>query len=120
MNNLGRAYLQAGQSAKAEPVLRDCLAGREKMDPDAWRTFEAKSMLGGALLGQKNYASAEPSLLAGYQGMKEREAKIPRQYKKRLTEAIERLVQFYETTGDQEKAKAWQKKLTEAKDKNAG
>jgi len=118
MNNLARAYIQAGQFAKAEPVLRDCLAGREKSEPELWRTFEAKSMLGAALLGEKNYASAEPQLVAGYEGMNEREAKIPRQYKIRLTEAIERLVQLYEATGNQEQAKVWQKKLMDAKHKN--
>jgi lipopolysaccharide biosynthesis regulator YciM len=36
MNNLARGYLQAGQSAKAEAVLRDCLAGREKSEPELW------------------------------------------------------------------------------------
>ena len=48
-------------------------------------------MLGGALLGQKKYAEAEPLLLAGYEGMKQREAKIPPEGKVRLTEALERL-----------------------------
>ena len=30
----------------AEPVLRECLAIREKRTPDEWRTFNARSMLG--------------------------------------------------------------------------
>jgi serine/threonine protein kinase/tetratricopeptide (TPR) repeat protein len=114
-NNLARAYLRAGQAARAEPVLRECLVGRDKKEPDAWRTFEAKSMLGAALLGQRKFSEAEPLLLAGYQGMKEREGNIPKQYRIRLTEAIERLVQLYVTTGDRAKNEAWQKKLVEAK-----
>ena len=60
-------------------------------------------MLGAALLGQKKYSEAEPLLLAGYQGMKEREAKIPAPYKIRLVEALERLVQLYEATGNETK-----------------
>ena len=40
-----------------------------------------RSMLGGALLGQKKYAEAEPLLLAGYEGMKARADKIPPQGK---------------------------------------
>jgi hypothetical protein len=34
--------------AEAEPQIRQCLAIREKMQPDAWSTFNAQSMLGGA------------------------------------------------------------------------
>src|SRR5437588_463561 len=68
---------------------------REKQRPDEWSTFNSKPMLGEALLGQHKYADVEPLLLAGYQSMKEREAKIPPQVKMRLTEAIERLVKFY-------------------------
>jgi hypothetical protein len=56
-------------------------------------------MLGGALLGQKKYAEAEPLLLAGYQGMKQRQQSIPPQGKIRLPEAALRLVQLYEALG---------------------
>ncbi len=56
------------------------------------------TMLGGALLGQKQYAQAEALLLAGYQGMKERAAQIPPQGKVRLTEAESRLVELFEAT----------------------
>ena len=34
------------------------------------------SLLGGALLGQGRYAEAEPLVVAGYEGMKAREARI--------------------------------------------
>jgi hypothetical protein len=46
-------------------VLRESLALREKKKPDAWTRFNTKSMLGGALLRQKNYADAEPLLING-------------------------------------------------------
>src|SRR5262249_51337956 len=42
-----------------------------------WRMFEAKALLGGALLGQKKYADAEPLLLAGYRGMSARAVRMP-------------------------------------------
>jgi hypothetical protein len=86
-----------------------------KRSPDAWTTFNTRSMLGGALLGQKKYADAEPLLLQGYEGMKERETKIPAQGKIRLTEALERLVQLYEATGKKDQAAEWRKKLDAAK-----
>ncbi len=95
----GLNLLHQKKWTEAEPLLRECLAIREKTQPDAWTTFNTKSLLGGALLGQKKYADAEPLLLAGYEGMKQRAKTIPPPGKARLPEAIERLVQLYEATG---------------------
>jgi hypothetical protein len=91
-----------------------------KEGTDAWTTVNTKSLLGGALLGQKKYADAEPLLLAGYEGMKQRYATsrqaLERQpyvnrnadapgradaptlaaQEQRLAEALERLVQLYD------------------------
>jgi serine/threonine protein kinase len=111
----GLTLLKAGKPADAEPTLRECLAIRAKKEPDAWVTFNTRSLLGGSLLGQKKYADAEPLLLAGYEGMKQREAKIPPQGKVRLTEALERLVQLYDAWGQKDEADGWRKKLEEAK-----
>ncbi len=114
--------LQLSAYADAEPLLRECLAIRNKTEPDSWTTFNTQSMLGGALLGLKKYEEAEPLLLAGYDGMKQREAKIPPQGKVRLTEAVERLVQLYEATGRKDEAVKWstiQKEAKEAEKKPA-
>jgi len=62
--DLGKLLLDAGKSAEAEKPLRDCLAIREKIMPDDWRTFNCRSLVGGALLGQKKHAEAEPLLLS--------------------------------------------------------
>ena len=69
-------------------------------------------------MGQKKYADAESLLLAGYEGMKKREAKIPPQGKVRLTEALERLVQLYEATNKKDETAKWRKQLDEAKKAN--
>jgi tetratricopeptide (TPR) repeat protein len=103
----GLGLLQQQKWAEAEPLLRQCLAIREKAQPDAWTTFNTRSMLGGALLGQKKYADAEPLLLAGYEGMKKREANIPPQARPRLAEAVERLVQLYEALGKKDEVARW-------------
>jgi hypothetical protein len=110
---LGLNLLRQRKYADAEPLLRDCLALREKAGPDAWTTFNARSMLGGCLLGDKRYAEAEPLLLQGYEGMQQREAQIPPLGKRRLREAIERLVQLYDDWGRPEKSAEWRKKLAE-------
>ncbi len=95
----------------AESVLREALAICEKKEPDGWTTFNTQSLLGGALLGQKKYADAEPLLLAGCEGLKQCEAKIPALSRDRLTMALERLVQLYEATGQKDQATKWRKEL---------
>jgi lipopolysaccharide biosynthesis regulator YciM len=108
----GLALLELKRWADAEPILREALAIRAAKGPDAWTTFNSKSMLGASLLGQQKYAAAEPLLLQGYEGLKQREAKIPPLFKQaRLTEALERLVRLYEATGQKDKADEWRKEL---------
>jgi tetratricopeptide (TPR) repeat protein len=113
--SLGRCLLHTGKPADAEPVLRECLAIREKKDPDDWKAFHTKSLLGVALLGQKKYADAEPLLVAGYEGMKRREDKMPQEDKARLIESLERLVQLYDAWGRKDNADEWRKKWEAAK-----
>ena len=115
---LGGNRLKQHKFAEAEPILRESLAFREQNEPDDWTTFDTKSMLGGSLLGQKKYAEALPLLLAGYEGMKQREERIPPQSKILLTEAIERLVQLYDEGGQQGKADEWRRKRLETKSAN--
>lgn len=108
---LARNLLVEGKFAEAEGLARECLAIRERAIPDDWRTFNAQSMLGGAFLGQKNFAQAEPLLLSGYEGMKQREVNIPLEGKARLSEAVQRLVQLYEAADRPDQAAEWKKKL---------
>ncbi len=56
--------------------------------------MNTKSLLGGALSGQKKYADAQPLLLAGYEEMMQLEKTIPSQSQIRILEAIERLVLY--------------------------
>ncbi len=93
----------------AERIARDALA-IDQIEP--FRPFYWKSVLGAALLGQKKYADAEPLLLQGYDGMKQRETGVPEGERRRLlTDAGKRVVRFYENTGQLEKARLWRDKL---------
>jgi hypothetical protein len=65
-------------------------------------------MLGGALLGQKKYADAEPLLRKGYEGMKRREKMIPDLGKIRLPEAVDRLIELYTATNKPDEVMKWQ------------
>ena len=87
----------------------------EKTSPDDWSLLNTESMLGGALAGQKKFQEAEPLLLEGYSGMKDREAKIPPAAKTRLAESLKRLVQLYDDWGKPDQAAEWRAKLEETK-----
>jgi tetratricopeptide (TPR) repeat protein len=107
LRQLGLMQLESGMWAEAEATLRPCLAIQEARQPDDWATFNIRSMLGGALLGQKRYDAAEPLLRAGYEGMKRQADRIPPLRKVRLAEALDRLIAFAEATNRPDDAKAW-------------
>jgi len=68
-------------------------------------------MLGGALLGRKKYADAEPLLQAGYEGMKRRERFIPPEARMRFVEGVARLVELCDATNRLDDAAKWRKEL---------
>jgi tetratricopeptide (TPR) repeat protein len=103
----GSMLLQAKAFDEAEPLLRECLAIREAAEPDAWTTFDARSLLGGALLGQRRHAEAEPLLHQGYEGMKIREKAIPPRGATRVPEALDRLIELYAATNQSEEVSKW-------------
>jgi serine/threonine protein kinase/tetratricopeptide (TPR) repeat protein len=111
MHHLAACYRDAQKWPEGEAVLRECLAVRERQQPDAWETFMTRSILGGALLRQKKYADAEPLLVQGYEGMKARAKSIPPKHKGLLAEAADRLVKLYEATGRMDAAARWRKEL---------
>jgi tetratricopeptide (TPR) repeat protein len=115
-----QALLLEEKFAEAEALAQECLALREKLIPDDWRTSNARSLLGGALLGQKKYTEAEPLLLSGYEGMTQRKEKIPAAGKVRLKETLHRLVQLYDATGRADQAAEWKQKLAEFEQAETG
>ena len=116
MSNLAEAYLSTNRFAEAESLLRECLPILEKTDPGRSPTYNAESLLGWALLGQKKYGKAEPLLVQGYEGLKKRDAEAPSpSHAQSIKEAGERIVQLYEAWGKRDQADAWRQKLAGAK-----
>jgi tetratricopeptide (TPR) repeat protein len=105
---LGRLLLGVKDFTRAEPMLRECMALGEKARPDDWRTFNVQSLLGGALLRRKKYADAEPLLLKGYEGMKQRQKAIPFRDATSLPEAVDRLIELGTATNRPDEVKKWQ------------
>jgi hypothetical protein len=85
-----------------------------QQEPDGWYTFDLQWRLGACLLGQGKLADAEPLLLGGYEGLKEREAKLPAGQRHYPADALEGVIRLYEARGDRERADAWRKKRDEA------
>ncbi|MCS7046732.1 MAG: tetratricopeptide repeat protein, partial [Gemmataceae bacterium] len=119
----GLLLLELKSYNEAEPLLRECLAIREKTQPNAWTTFNTLSLLGGALVGRagrvsdaaekaKLFAEAEPLLVKGYEGMKARAKTIPPAARQLLPEALDRLVELYTATGQPEQVKKYQAERT--------
>ncbi|MBL8803792.1 MAG: tetratricopeptide repeat protein [Planctomycetes bacterium] len=91
----GQMWLEFGAAAQAEPLLAESYAYRERVHPDKWSTFAARSSLGGAVLARSAFAEAEPHLIAGASGLLERESSIPASGRPRIDDAIKRVVELY-------------------------
>ncbi len=102
-----------GKLAEAEALYRECLAIRENKLPNDFSVFFTRSGLGAALLRQQKYKEAEPLLLGGYEGLKQRVAKIPPVGHPPLRDVLQDLVQLYEETNRPDQAAEWKQKLTE-------
>ena len=112
MAQLGVNLSKQEKWAEVESIMRQCLAVREKVQPDAWNTFSSRSMLGGSLLGLGWYAEAEPLITSGYEGLKARNGDHPaRRASAYIYEASERVVRLYEAWGKPELAKEWKARL---------
>jgi serine/threonine protein kinase len=69
--NLARIRIARGDGAATESSLRDVLSAREQLYPPGdWRTAQAQSLLGAALMAQKRYAEAEPLMAAAESSLK--------------------------------------------------
>jgi hypothetical protein len=109
MNRLAALYLDEGKYGQAEALSRVASASYEKTNVGVWERFNSQSLLGESLVGQAKYADAEPLLLAGYEGMKRREAAIPAAYRSLLDNARRSIGQLYEGWGKPNKAGEWRK-----------
>ena len=112
--NLGAVRLAQQKYAEATTLLREGLRLSEKHDVDAGYRLYVMNLLGASLAGQKNYADAEPLLLESCQGLQQRQASLPPYLNapRRITEALERLVQLYDAWGQPAQAAEWKQKLT--------
>jgi tetratricopeptide (TPR) repeat protein len=111
LSSLATTLRRQQRFAEAEPLYRECLASRETNCPNAWYTHYTRAMLGATLLGKRKFDEAEPLLISGYEGMREREGSI-RDRNKVLAETLQNMVQLFEATSRPEQTAEWRTKLT--------
>ena len=75
-----------------------------------WLIADTMSRLGGAIAGEGKFAEAEPLLLEGHAGMKE-SRQVPTDRKR---QAIQRIIQFYESWHRPDQTSEWRQRLEEA------
>ena len=107
LQSLGGSLTATGRPGEAEPVMRECLAIREKKLPDDWKHHTARLELGNSLLRQKKLAEAEALLLAGYEGMTKHGAAIPPGGEDWLTAGADSLVELYTAMEKPEAVAKW-------------
>ena len=111
VNTLGLLYLNLGRYDEAESLLRTALSGYEKAVPDGWEQYNAQSMLGASVAGQKRYQEAEPLAVQAYDALIQRKASIPPANASVMDQAGQRVIQLYRDWGKLEKAAEWAKRL---------
>jgi tetratricopeptide (TPR) repeat protein len=119
--DLTHFLLSREKFTEAELTARESLAIRERKSPDDWDTFQARSLVGTCLLGQKKYSEAEPLLETGYVGMQKRYKEISRPSKSiDLKLALTRLIRLCEETDQGAKAAGWKQELSDFENRESG
>jgi tetratricopeptide (TPR) repeat protein/predicted Ser/Thr protein kinase len=109
--SLGELRLRQHRFSDTETIFREALPAYQKALPDAWQAYMCQSFLGASLAGEKKPAEAEPLLLSGYTGMSQRKNTIDVPDGARLTQAGDRIVQFYKENKREDKVAEWTNKL---------
>jgi eukaryotic-like serine/threonine-protein kinase len=113
---LGECALATGRGGEADDLLRECQAIRARVIPDSWQCDLSMTLLGAALVMQKQFAEAESMLVRGYDGMKRHLAAMSEPVKqKRLAAAAEKLIGLYDAWDKPDEAAKWRKELAAIK-----
>ena len=87
----GMGYLALGEYEQAKDAMQDCFDSRSKTMPDHWLRFHTMSVLGETYFRCGEVDKADQLLNDAYQGMREREDKLPPQGKAYYWQAKDRL-----------------------------
>jgi len=108
---LGAIELEEHKFPDAERVLRQAIESYQKNAPGHWEGYYGETLLGSCLIESRKYAEAEPLLLSGYEGLRDRLAEIPSESRPVLDQAGERIVHLYRLWDKPDEEAEWQRKL---------
>jgi tRNA A-37 threonylcarbamoyl transferase component Bud32 len=108
---MATAQMLQGKFAQAEATLRPVCIAYVDAQLDVWQRYSCQALLGESLVGGKRLSEAEPLLLAGYEGLRQREAAIPATGKPAIDRAAGWLVRLYTEEGKPDLAEQWKNKL---------
>lgn len=92
---VGSCRMDLQQFLAAEELFSKALEIRQREMPEAWETFQTRSLLGEALFSQDKLVDAEQHLVAGYEGLVNRQDTIPPTAVSPIGGALERLIALY-------------------------
>ncbi len=117
LGSLGLNLLRQQKLAESEETLSESHALRQKLQPDSWETFLAKSRLGSAILhNRRAFEEAEALMVTGYDGMNAREPQIPASEKTCLGDTSREILILYMLWEKPEKAEKWRARVNSAGD----
>ncbi len=104
---VGTVRIQQRKYREAETELRDTYEAYSKTKLQVWERYWCSAMLGASLVAQKRLEEAEPFLLEGYRGLKQREATIPAISKGYIPTTAGWIARLYREEGKPELAEQW-------------
>jgi tetratricopeptide (TPR) repeat protein len=110
VGRLAGLYLDCRRYQEAVPLLERAVGAYTKRPEMAAYLPYVRANLGLALIGAGSPASAEPHLLAGYDGLTNQKA-LDATDRNRMRRVTAALVEVYDKTGQPEKGKEWRAKL---------
>lgn len=103
---------------EAIAVYRECLEIRTGVDPEAWYSYNLKSILGNALLKADRMDEARSMLTVGYEGLCKTYESVPLEKGlEKVRASVERLLKLSQAEDDQVAMKRWQSELDEIDNK---
>jgi serine/threonine protein kinase/tetratricopeptide (TPR) repeat protein len=104
---LGWLYARSGRAEQGEILLHEGLDICRRAYPAGhWATADATSRLGECLAARRDYSGAEQPLLSSYRALQATPGTPPA----RLEQALDRVINLYEASGQPEKAASWRAK----------
>lgn len=108
MARVGELRIDQGRFAEAEALLKESLDLQK--DATTYRRYWTENLFGASLSGMKRYAEAEPELLAGFEGMKQKAMTVAELNRQKIAKAKGFIQKMYQSSGQTAKAAEWRAK----------